>query len=42
MDGGVSKVEDEFINELNFLQGWPIEIADENPALFRYHFYKLV
>ena len=40
MDGGVSKAEDEFIKELGFLQGWPIEIADDHSDLFRYHFYK--
>ena len=40
MDGGVSKAEDEFIQQHMFLQGWPIEIADDYPSLFRYHFYK--
>lgn len=42
MDGGVLKSEDPFITNLNFLLEWPIEVADANADLFRYHFYKLV
>jgi len=40
MDGGTARAEDEFIINLPFLQGWPMELADKYTDLFRYHFYK--
>lgn len=41
MDGGSSRSEDEFITSLPFIRAWPLSMADDQPEMFRYHFYKL-
>lgn len=39
-NGGIKKSEDEFIKNLFFFQGWPLQIADVYPQRFIYHYYK--